>query len=543
MLMKDIGSEQACTQSTWLFLSSNPIRPESSMSLFEDARLSSTKMVLPERHDGIYSSIHQKPLGLQLCSDQLASHVDHESLNLPFSGVDDNRRMKSTSLGYLDQIDNSCTQNVIDLEVSLEERSNENGIHGACTTAISTVCNSDSQISVFSGQMKNSSFPCGDAEFPHGFQDCRKALINKSSPKDCIARDAQKFDLNEVQFYDSASNSSDSLVTSHSSAKSFHIFGISFDSSPGSNHPCSTQRKQNSKSLSDDASKTLQLDETVNPVVVNTNSNSNGTKVGEAIILGSKYVSRTKVNPCKDLSYCTSDLENKDTGSTRNPSVVQFIDSDLSCACQSQAEEKYVDGNALCESCCIVDSSDSLKDRQPKTNLGETNLNAPVQNLGTDEKVVELPEASMCVQSAAQLLVKFSLNSSSKTERIKVDKEEIVKVERADSYEQIALELEECNDDDCSASSKAYEVDMAKTNDFSLRLKRGRRFKDFHKEILPGLASLSRHEIQEDINILEAVLRSREYRKIRSRMGDHSNQCAPTRRVRSKRNYGWRKFL
>ncbi|XP_057739996.1 uncharacterized protein LOC130957126 [Arachis stenosperma] len=215
-------------------------------------------------------------------------------------------------------------------------------------------------------------------------------------------------------------------------------------------------------------------------------------------------------------------------------------DNEISCACQSQGEEKYVDSNAFCESSCIVDSSDSLKDRQPETNLGETNLNTRGQNLGTDEMVVELPEASMCIQSAAQLLVNFSLSSSfnyqncsSKTECIKVDKEEIVKVQCTDSYEQIALELEECNDDDCSfASSKPYEVDRAKTNDFSLRLKRGRRFKDFQKEILPGLASLSRHEIQEDINILEAVLRSREYRKIRSRMGDHSSQCAPTTRVR-----------
>ncbi|RYR59861.1 hypothetical protein Ahy_A05g025831 isoform B [Arachis hypogaea] len=42
MLMEDIGSEQASTQLlTWLFLSSNPIRPETSMRLIEDARMSS----------------------------------------------------------------------------------------------------------------------------------------------------------------------------------------------------------------------------------------------------------------------------------------------------------------------------------------------------------------------------------------------------------------------------------------------------------------------------------------------------------------------
>lgn len=76
-------------------------------------------------------------------------------------------------------------------------------------------------------------------------------------------------------------------------------------------------------------------------------------------------------------------------------------------------------------------------------------------------------------------------------------------------------------------SSKAYEVNTTATGkkDFGFRLKRGRRFKDFQKEILPGLASLSRHEIQEDINILKAVLRSREYWKIRARMGDQSSWC------------------
>ncbi|XLV01520.1 hypothetical protein S245_015857, partial [Arachis hypogaea] len=49
MLMEDIGSEQASTQLlTWLFLSSNPIRPETSMRLIEDARMSSLQCNAPK---------------------------------------------------------------------------------------------------------------------------------------------------------------------------------------------------------------------------------------------------------------------------------------------------------------------------------------------------------------------------------------------------------------------------------------------------------------------------------------------------------------
>ncbi|KAF2591792.1 hypothetical protein F2Q70_00041825 [Brassica cretica] len=44
--------------------------------------------------------------------------------------------------------------------------------------------------------------------------------------------------------------------------------------------------------------------------------------------------------------------------------------------------------------------------------------------------------------------------------------------------------------------------------------------KNFQKEIVPSLASLSRHEIREDMNILEAVLRSREYKKMQGKTRD-----------------------
>ncbi|QHO10937.1 hypothetical protein S83_050469 [Arachis hypogaea] len=113
MLMEDIGLEQACTQLTWLFLSSNPIRPETSMRLIEDARMSSTPMVF------ILSFLYY--------------HY-------------------------------------------------------------------------------------------HFWQHVTFIVFCSNAPK---------FDLNEVQLDDSASNSSDNLETCHSTARSLHIFGIYFDISPG----------------------------------------------------------------------------------------------------------------------------------------------------------------------------------------------------------------------------------------------------------------------------------------------------------------------
>lgn len=159
-------------------------------------------------------------------------------------------------------------------------------------------------------------------------------------------------------------------------------------------------------------------------------------------------------------------------------------------------------------------------------------------------------EADLLIQRAAESLVHFSLEISSgnqdcSTKPILTETKSKKKEQpqySSDSFELISLNLKECSADDYSVSSKPLEVNDIETKDFSLKLRRGRRLKDFQKDILPGLASLSRHEIVEDINILEAVLRSREYKKIRAKMADKQSWCAPpVRSRRSTRNYVARK--
>ena len=175
----------------------------------------------------------------------------------------------------------------------------------------------------------------------------------------------------------------------------------------------------------------------------------------------------------------------------------------------------------------------------------------------------ESSEVDLLIQRAAESLVHFSLEISSGNQdystkaeissgnqdcsakailtETKSEKEEHPQYS-SDSFELISLNLKECSADDYSVSSKPLEVNDIETKDFSLKLRRGRRLKDFQKDILPGLASLSRHEIVEDINILEAVLKSREYRKIRARMADKQGWCVPVRSRRSTRNVGRKRF-
>ncbi|XP_043721265.1 uncharacterized protein LOC122668796 [Telopea speciosissima] len=105
----------------------------------------------------------------------------------------------------------------------------------------------------------------------------------------------------------------------------------------------------------------------------------------------------------------------------------------------------------------------------------------------------------------------------------------------SDSFESITLRLTECSADDYLV--KSMPVDVNETPKGSgWKLKRGSRLKDFQKDILPGLVSLSRHEICEDINIIGAVLRSKEYRNRSKNIGSE-NWSVPVKRRRSKLNF------
>ncbi|GFZ01940.1 hypothetical protein Acr_15g0005490 [Actinidia rufa] len=168
-----------------------------------------------------------------------------------------------------------------------------------------------------------------------------------------------------------------------------------------------------------------------------------------------------------------------------------------------------------------------------------------------NKKKEELTQGDSLIQKAAESLVLFSLGSSTRNQdcRAKAGSNGGIENEgkdqpqhSLDSYEKIVLKLKESNADDYCVSSKPIEVNKLDDKDCGMKLRRGRRMKDFQRDVLPGLASLSRHEIREDVNIIEAVLRSREYKRNRSKMAGRGNWFAPVESRRSRLNYMGRRY-
>ncbi|GMQ04971.1 hypothetical protein CsSME_00050193 [Camellia sinensis var. sinensis] len=238
------------------------------------------------------------------------------------------------------------------------------------------------------------------------------------------------------------------------------------------------------------------------------------------------------------------------------------------------------DGNSnksstSCESDCIVDDSSSgAKTMQSGTDLGGSNIStlnhfsesqssqvAETQSGEQDlrysdnselkhqccNKKEESAGEDVLIQNAAEVLICFSFGSSMRNQDCGTKEgsrsNEIENEGRdrpqysLDSYESIVLKLPESSVDDYCVSSKPFEVDELDNKDCRSKLRRGRRLKDFQRDVLPGLASLSEHEICEDINIMETVIRSREYKRMRSKMAGGGKWFAPVRSRRSRLNY------
>lgn len=230
--------------------------------------------------------------------------------------------------------------------------------------------------------------------------------------------------------------------------------------------------------------------------------------------------------------------------------------------------------SASCLSCCTVDDVpkttqsgiEAGKSSIPLSHqLSETSMHSQVTKIlsgGQDERSPSCSEVQqecidnkeetarqdILVQSAAESLISLLNSAGSHDYSTKTGSNEIINEESeqpqssSDSFELIALKLTESSSDDFSVSSKPFEVNDLDKNNIGVKWRRGRRMKDFQKDILPELVSLSTHEIREDINIMEAVLRSKEYRKNRAKMADEESWwCLPSKSRRTRYNYTQRR--
>ncbi|KAI3453526.1 hypothetical protein Pfo_010189 [Paulownia fortunei] len=170
--------------------------------------------------------------------------------------------------------------------------------------------------------------------------------------------------------------------------------------------------------------------------------------------------------------------------------------------------------------------------------------NSEMKYQSSNQKKDELAEVDSMVKKGAVSLIFFSLECLARNQDCipeATNTHQICNVERdvpqssSESYESIVLKQPECSVDDYCESSTPFELNGLDEKDHSIKLKRGRRMKDFQKEILPSLASLSRHEICEDIKIMEVAIRSREYKKYGSKTTSRSD-CFSSVRMKSRRS-------
>ncbi|CAK7355819.1 unnamed protein product [Dovyalis caffra] len=403
-------------------------------------------------------------------------------------------------------------------------------------------------------------------------------------------------DLNKAYLDDSSCFSNDPLLAYPSPARSAGVSAVVIESMQEETCPTTFLEKQ-INSCSNEISDMVAEYNFVNDTQVDLNSTTRSTDVwtrnsehnvisgSVANLTGPEPMSRSPVDISEDLGSYSGD-HNNDTVvlkaklancllhdlnqmpiATRELSSEksQVEDAVFSLIDQCQNDGHGNQSPVSCKSGIYDNDSNSGKTVHCGSMSGDANtdlkthLGSQVADASSDEhdtrtsdscdlknecynKKEESAEVDVLMKRAAESLVNISLENSvfyqdsSAKEGSKETRNETREQPQytCDSFEQMVMDLKESKVDENSVTSKPYEVNDVETKDFGSKLRRGRRMKDFQKEILPALASLSRHEIHEDINIIEGVLRSREYRKIRGKMATNGENWSPM--VRSRRS-------
>ncbi|XP_042411351.1 uncharacterized protein LOC122000916 isoform X1 [Zingiber officinale] len=128
-----------------------------------------------------------------------------------------------------------------------------------------------------------------------------------------------------------------------------------------------------------------------------------------------------------------------------------------------------------------------------------------------DQRLTQVPLMDHIVAKAAKTLVSISSKKPLYTvdrlmsnRKIESESEQgMDQPQSSDSFETITLKLKEIRDDGSSVCDKLIDKDSRKDGS-GYRLRRGLR--DFQKDILPGIVSLSRHEICEDLYAIKYEL-------------------------------------
>ncbi|OAY73473.1 hypothetical protein ACMD2_21734 [Ananas comosus] len=134
------------------------------------------------------------------------------------------------------------------------------------------------------------------------------------------------------------------------------------------------------------------------------------------------------------------------------------------------------------------------------------------QTADMNQQQAEKLELDDVIPSAAEILLLISSENSTcyahyspNNRDIEHDVENDDPEYSADSFERSILNLQETKDDGLSMHATQTE-NKSRKDLCGFKLRRGRGLRDFQKDILPGLVSLSRHEICKDLHTIEHEL-------------------------------------
>lgn len=408
-----------------------------------------------------------------------------------------------------------------------------------------------------------------------GVEQCEQPLISGdiSGKGKALFSDERAFlDLNKSIFDDSFHSDDPSLACSSSRASSRESHGLTGEPR-GSTFPTASWREQDDGCPNETSAFVPQK------ILNSVTSSSHGYKrmenvgVEQFLINLNQPLSNSSGNPCsliidyeKDDNLTAkfpdsddkvpSTPENKSKKAKHDPmsspeyKTQDFVkdsgpDRSLS-SCKSSCFEDISSGIETMQSGAQLKNSSTKKSETLKANVSprQEEVDSPSNS---DNQMGETSEVDGQIIRGAVSLIYLALECSEPSASISMnniegDQNTEQQQCSSDTFEEMVLKQPESSIDDCCVTSNAFEFNAMERKDYGITLKRGRRMKDFQRDIMPTLATLSRHEICEDIKIMETALRSREYKKLRSKMTDGNKWFNPVRNRRSRLNYVGREY-
>ncbi|XP_076907522.1 uncharacterized protein LOC143564003 [Bidens hawaiensis] len=166
---------------------------------------------------------------------------------------------------------------------------------------------------------------------------------------------------------------------------------------------------------------------------------------------------------------------------------------------------------------CVTEDEESLlvmeSDKHSTKTTLEIDLEAPVVSdiIEDDEKIAA--EAIIAISSQQKHVGPMSDNDNDSSDDRLLWFAEVVNSRETDEYEMLTLQLEEVKEQDYMPTPLAPDLQEPEEVVPACRprrghTRRGRPRRDFQRDILPGITSLSRHEITEDLQIFGGLMKA-----------------------------------